>query len=57
MMTNWKLGKIEPFWDEQYKDLNYIKEPFNNQEEVDVWKKDGYVHPVAFDFRSAQRCS
>jgi len=45
MMNSWKIGKIEPFWDEQYKDLNYIKEPFNNQEEVDVWKKDGYVHP------------
>ena len=24
-MNSWKIGKIEPFWDEQYKDLNYIK--------------------------------
>ena len=21
-MNSWKIGKIEPFWDEQYKDLN-----------------------------------
>ena len=31
MMNKWKIGYLEPFWyDEQYKDLNYRKEPFNN---------------------------
>ena len=45
MMNNWKIGKIEPFWDEQYKDLHYIKEPFNDQDKVDIWRKEGYVHP------------
>ena len=44
-MSEWKIGNIEPFWDEQYKDLHYIKEPFNDQDKVDVWRKDGYVHP------------
>ena len=28
MMSKWKIGNIEPFWDEQYKDLNYYKELF-----------------------------
>ena len=36
MMNSWKIGKIEPFWDEQYKDLHYIKEPFNDQDKVDI---------------------
>ena len=44
-MSKWKIGNIEPFWDEQYKDLNYIKEPFNDQDKVDVWREEGYVHP------------
>ena len=44
-MSKYKIGNIEPFWDGQYKDLHYIKEPFNDQDKVDVWRKDGYVHP------------
>ena len=45
MMSKYKIDNIKPFWDEQYKDLHYIKEPFNDQDKVDVWRKDGYVHP------------
>ena len=45
MMNKWKTGHIEPFWDEQYKDLKYVKEPFNDQDKVDEWKRKGYVHP------------
>ena len=31
MMSKYKIDNIKPFWDEQYKDLHYIKEPFNEE--------------------------
>ena len=46
-MNKWKIGYIEPFWyDEQYKDLNYRKEPFNNPKDLKKWREQGYTHPV-----------
>ncbi len=45
-MMRWKIGKIKPFWDDQYKYLNYMKEPFNNQKDLEVWRKEGYAQPV-----------
>ena len=40
------IGKIEPFWDTQYQELSYIKEPFNNKEDMKTWRQDGYKHPT-----------
>lgn len=45
MMNKWKIGNIEPFWDEQYKDLNYYKVVHNNPQDMERWRKQGYTHP------------
>ena len=44
-MSEWKTGHIEPFWDEQYKDLKYTKVVHNNSEDIKRWRKQGYTHP------------
>ena len=33
---------IEPFWGDAYKHLDYTKEPFNNQYDVDQWTNLGF---------------
>jgi len=45
MMSKFRLGSIEPFWDEQYKDLNYYKVVHNNPQDMKRWRKEGYTHP------------
>ena len=37
---------IPVFWDNTYKTLDYIQEPFNDPETVAVWAKQGYLHKV-----------
>ena len=44
MMSEWKTGHIEPFWDEQYKDLKYTKVVHNNSDYLKRWRKEGYTH-------------
>jgi hypothetical protein len=34
--------KIEKFWDDEFKTLDYIKEPFNDPESVNLWVTQGY---------------
>ena len=34
--------RIDPFWGEEYKHLDYIKEPFNDPESVDLWIDLGF---------------
>lgn len=36
--------KIQPFWDDEYKKLEYINEPFNNSLDVSRWQILGYRH-------------
>lgn len=33
---------IDPFWDDEFKHLNYIKEDFNNPEDTAKWLAQGY---------------
>ena len=33
---------LDPFWDDEYKKLNYIQEPFNDPCSVGVWIEQGY---------------
>ena len=33
---------LQPFWDEEYKHLEYIREPFNDLESVIKWTNQGY---------------
>ena len=38
------LGKISPFWDDEYKSLDYKNEEFNNQLDLTRWVYQGYRH-------------
>lgn len=38
--------KITPFWDHEYKELNYIHEPFNDPISARIWSEQGYRGPV-----------
>ena len=42
---DWGKGHIVPFWDNEYKKLNYTLESFNNPQDMVRWRRDGYVHP------------
>jgi hypothetical protein len=37
-------GMIPVFWDEQYKNLDYQREQFNNSSDVALWREQGYKH-------------
>jgi hypothetical protein len=36
--------QLYPFWDDEYKRLNYIQESFNDPESVSQWVGQGYPH-------------
>jgi hypothetical protein len=38
-------GHIDPFWNDEYKQLNYRQEKFNNPKDLTRWRSEGYVHP------------
>jgi hypothetical protein len=42
---DWGTGHIDPFWNDEYRYLNYKSEPFNNLEDLSRWRCEGYVHP------------
>jgi len=41
---NWKSGSIKPFWDDEYKNLSYTHELFNNNDDLIKWQSQGYNH-------------
>jgi len=38
------LERIDPFWDDEYKFLDYKNEEFNNQQDLTRWVYNGYRH-------------
>ena len=56
----WGTGHIDPFWNDEYKQLNYHQEKFNNPKDLIRWRSEGYVHPDSYftgamcDMRSPQ---
>jgi hypothetical protein len=40
---------IEPFWDDEYKNLSYVNEPFNDPESVNTWISQGYQAKICGD--------
>lgn len=48
---------IDPFWDSEYKTLDYTREPFNDPDSVGLWVTQGYLGPftgVMCDMRKPQ---
>lgn len=41
---DWGKGSIEPFWGNEYKHLDYTKQPFNNSDDLLRWRNEGYTH-------------
>jgi hypothetical protein len=41
--------RIEPFWDEDYKDLAYNNEPFNDTQQIKTWQQQGYANRFTGD--------
>lgn len=39
----WVQGNIEPWWAYQHRDLNWINEPFNNSNDLEVWRNLGFT--------------
>ena len=37
--------KIPVFWNDEYKNLDYVREEFNDPESVDKWEQQGYTGP------------
>lgn len=41
--------RIERFWDDEFKTLDYIQEPFNDPESVNLWISQGYQSKICGD--------
>jgi len=42
---DWGRGHTVPFWNNEYKQLVYTKEKFNNPDDIIRWRREGYRHP------------
>jgi hypothetical protein len=40
---------LTPFWDDEFKKLDYIQEPFNDPVSVDLWITQGYTNKITGD--------
>ena len=40
------MKNIKPFWDDEYKNLNYRKEIFNDEYAIEEWRKGGYDNDI-----------
>lgn len=40
---------IERFWDDEFKTLDYIQEPFNDPDSVNLWISQGYQNKICGD--------
>ena len=57
MTHNIHRYQLYPFWNDQYKSLNYINESFNDQAQVQTWQEQGFTNRFTgdmCDMRSAQ---
>jgi len=49
--------QLHPFWNNEYKDLDYINEPFNDIHQTHAWQAQGYANRFTgdmCDMRNAQ---
>lgn len=49
LTPSYKIYQIEPFWDDEYKSLEYVYEPFNDPESVNLWISQGYQAKICGD--------
>jgi hypothetical protein len=44
-----QVYNLDVFWDDEYKSLEYIQEPFNDSEDVSRWLSQGYQSKICGD--------
>ena len=47
--TDYKIYHLDVFWDDEFKTLDYIQEPFNDSTDVDRWLHQGYSNKITGD--------
>lgn len=47
--STYKVYQLEVFWDDEFQDLDYIQEPFNDTEDVQQWLAQGYQPKICGD--------
>lgn len=45
----YKVYNLDVFWDDEFKRLDYIQEPFNDSEDVHLWMSLGYQPKICGD--------
>lgn len=46
---DYKIYDLDVFWDDEFKGLDYIQEPFNDSEDVRQWLAQGYQPKICGD--------
>jgi len=56
-MSQYRIKKYQlyPFWDDTYKYLEYVNETFNDHQQIELWKKQGYADRFTGDMCDMQR--
>jgi hypothetical protein len=49
-----QVYNLDVFWDDEYKSLNYIQEPFNDSADVSRWLSQGYQSKICGDLCDMQ---
>jgi hypothetical protein len=42
-MTKWQTGHVAPWWQQDYQELAYVHEPFNNARDLAQWRNLGFT--------------
>lgn len=43
MNPNWNYGSVTPWWGTKHRELPYLHEPFNNDQDLEHWQKLGFT--------------
>jgi len=46
---SYRVYELDVFWDDEFKHLDYIQEPFNDSEDVQKWLAQGYQSKICGD--------
>ena len=46
MIYNPRKYQLYKFWDEEFKTLDYVNEPFNDPDSVALWRSQGYQSKI-----------
>lgn len=53
---HYRIYDLEVFWDDEFKQLDYRQEPFNDPEDVRQWLAQGYQSKICGDMADMRGC-